>query len=165
MDAVARMACGLWDWARSRPRPDIEGSATWFLLLFAYAHGLTQDGLGAGWSGLTPDITLPQACMVVMIGVCLLASVVTFLEPWLPRKVGMWTRRVRCSILAFAIRRCSVVLAFIIGLSAGYRLLRDDAQIPWLTFAVALMGVVIVVLLLADLFLRRPPDRAAAGRD
>ena len=45
MVKAAGLAHSLKDWLKSRPRLEIDESATWFLLLFVYAHGPTTDGL------------------------------------------------------------------------------------------------------------------------
>ena len=65
MDIVAIVVRRLKDWVKSRPQLDVEESATWFLLLFIYAHGLTKDGLGIRWSGAIPEITAPQVSLEI----------------------------------------------------------------------------------------------------
>lgn len=86
MDIVAIAARKLKEWGKSRPQLDIEESATWFLLSFIYAHGLTTDELGFKWSGIIPEVTVPQASLVMAL-LCLAVSVVVLIEPVLPSKM------------------------------------------------------------------------------
>ena len=62
MGIATHLARTLKNWLRSRPRLEIEESATWFLLLFVYAHGLTTDGLG--WSR---PVKWCKQCVILMM--------------------------------------------------------------------------------------------------
>ena len=42
METAVPLTRSLKDWLKNRPRLEIEETATWFLLLFAYAHGLSE---------------------------------------------------------------------------------------------------------------------------
>ena len=107
------MARRLKDWVKSRPRLDIEESATWFLLIFICALGLTKDGLGFEWSGSIPQITAPQVSLAMVI-LCITVSVVVIIEPVLPYKAREWTKNRRHSALGQSIRYMGIFFAFIL---------------------------------------------------
>ena len=147
MGMVTTAARNLKEWIRSRPQLDVEESATWFLLLFIYAHGLTTDGLGFRWSGIIPELTAPQVSLAMAV-LCFAASVVVFIEPVLPSKLRDWTTGVRRSGFGQYFRRLSIWFAFILGMTAGFGLLVD--KIPtfsWLINSVFCLGFVIFILM------------------
>ena len=69
MGMVASLSRGLKAWLKSRPRLEIDQSATWFTWLSIYAHGLTADVLGFKMSGMGPKLTMPQLSLVKVNGV------------------------------------------------------------------------------------------------
>ena len=122
MDIAGNLCRGLKAWFKSRPRLDIDESVTWFLLLFVYGQGLTADGLGFRWSGILPQLTMPQLSLA-MAFLCLVASAIILIEPLLPSKIRERTKAVRHSYLGQYIRQISVLAAFVLGLTAGFGLL------------------------------------------
>ena len=75
----------LTDWFKSRPRLEIEESATWFLLLFIYVYSLTTNDLRFGWLGPIPQVTASQVRFGMAL-LCLIISAVVLIEPLLPAK-------------------------------------------------------------------------------
>ena len=147
MDIVAIAARKLKEWVKSRPQLDIEESATWFLLLFIYAHGLTTDELGFKWSGIIPEVTVPQASLVMAL-LCLAVSVVVLIEPVLPSKMRGWTKAIRCSGSGQYFRRFSILVAFILGMAAGFGILNEKVPtFSWLTGSVVYLGFVIFIVM------------------
>ena len=92
MEIPARLARSMKAWLKSRPRLEIEESATWFLLLFAYTHGLSAEGLGFQMAGIVPQLTAPQVSLAMAL-LCLVVSVVVLIEPLLPCRVRTWTKK------------------------------------------------------------------------
>ena len=153
MDIAENVVRRLKDWVKSRPRLEIEESATWFLLLFIYAYSLTKDDLGFDWLGFIPQITRPQVSLSLVL-LCLTASVVVLIEPVLPCKMSKWTRGVRQSALGRSIRSMGICFAFILGLTSGFGLLFDKVpSFSWLIVPVGFVGFVIFVLMVIKLFL------------
>lgn len=153
MGIVATAVCGLKEWVKSRPRLDIEESATWFLLLFIYTYSLTNEDLGFHWWGFIPQITRPQVSITLVL-LCLIASVAVLIEPLLPCKMSKWTRGVRQSALGRLIHYLSIFFAFILGWTSGIGLLVDKVpSFSWLIVPVVLVGFVIFVLMMIKLFL------------
>ena len=147
MRIAAHLVRTLKNWITSRPGLEIEESATWFLLLFAYAHGLTTDGLGFKMEGTMPQITIPQVTFVMAL-FCLTVSVVILAEPVLPSKIRTWTKGVRTCSLGQYLRGISILFAFILGMAAGFSLLRDNVPtMSWIMEPVAYVGFSIFVLL------------------
>ena len=156
MKIAARLARNLKDWIKSRPRLEIDESATWFLLLFAYAHGLTTDGLGFKTTGIIPQLTAPQLTLAMTL-FCLFGSVVVLMEPLLPCKARTWTKAIRCSSPSQYIRRISVFFAFVLGMAAGFSLLIDKVPtLSWLIVSVAYLGFLIFVVMGVKLFVFDP---------
>ena len=152
MDMAASLSRGLKAWLKSRPKLDIDESATWFLVLFIYAHGLTTD-LGFKFSGITPQLTIPQVSLV-MTFLCLAASLMILIEPLLPSKVRKWTKDARGSYLGQYIRRISVLTAFILGLTTGFGLLVEKApDLSWLINGVFYVGFLIFLVMVIKLAL------------
>ena len=152
MKVTAHIASTLKNWLRCRPRLEIEESATWFLLLFAYAHGLTTDGLGFKADGIFPQLTAPQVTLAMTL-FCLTVSVVVLVEPLLPRKLRTWTKEARSSPFGQYLRSISVFFAFVLGMLAGFSLLVDKVPtMSWLIESVAYVGFLIFVLLGIKLF-------------
>ena len=164
MDMVAIVVRRSKDWVKSRPQLDVEESATWFLLLFIYAHGLTKDGLGIRWSGAIPEITAPQVSLVMVL-LCLAVSVLVLIEPVLPSKMRKWTKDTRHSPLGRSIRLIGVLFAFILGLTSGFGLLLDKVPtFAWLIVPVIYVGFAIFLILWIRLIiLLARPDRASSA--
>ena len=153
MATAATAVYRLKEWVKSRPRLDIEESTTWFLLLFIYAYGLTNDDLGFDWWGFIPQITRPQVSIALVL-LCLTASVAVLIEPVLPCKMSKWTRGVRQSTPGRLIRYLGIFFAFILGWTSGIGLHADKVpSFSWLIVPVVLVGFVIVVLMMIKLFL------------
>ena len=153
MNIAATLVCRLKEWVKSRPQLDIEESATWFLLLFIYAYGLTKDDLGFSWWGFIPQVTQPQVGIALVL-LCLIVSVVVLVEPVLPCKMSRWTRRVRQSASGRLFRYLGIFFAFILGWTSGIGLLADKVpSFSWLIVSVVLVGFVIFVLMMIKLFL------------
>ena len=152
MRIAAHLARTLRSWLKSRPRLEIEESATWFLLLFAYAHGLTTDGLTTDgldfkMDGIIPQLTAPQVTLAMTV-FCLTVSVVVIVEPLFPCKVRAWTKRFRTSSCGQYLRGLSVFFAFALGMVAGFGLLVDKVPtMSWLIALVLYVGFLIFVLL------------------
>ena len=137
----------LTNWLKSRPRLEIEESATWFLLLFIYIQGLTTNDLGFGWLGPIPQVTAPQVHLGMAL-LCLVVSVVILIEPLLPCNIRRLTKGFRVSPIGRLIRGISVFFAFILGMTAGITLLADKVPtFPWLIFSVICLGFVIFVVM------------------
>ena len=152
MRIASHLARTLKAWLTSRPRLELEESATWFLLLFAYAHGLTTDGLGFRFDGIFPQLTVPQVTLAMTV-FCLTVSVVVLIEPLLPCKIRTWTKGVRTSSSGQYIRGISVFFAFLLGMLAGFSLLFDKVPtMSRLIDSVAYVGFLIFVLLGIKLF-------------
>ena len=153
MDIVATAVCRLKKWVKSRPRLDIEESATWFLLLFIYAYSLTNDDLAFDWWGFIPQITRPQVSIALVL-LCLFASAVVIIEPVLPSRMSTWTRSVRQSAIGRSIRYMGIFFGFILGWTSGIVLLAEKVpSFSWLIVPVVLVGFVIFVLMMIKLFL------------
>ena len=147
MDFAVLVASRLKGWVKSRPPLDIEESATWFLLLFIYAHGLTTDDLGIRWSGVFLEITAPQISLAMVL-LCLAVSVVILIEPVMPSQIRTWTKDARHSTPGQYLRRMGVLFAFVLGLTSGFGLLFDKVPtFSWLIASVIYVGFAIFVLL------------------
>lgn len=164
MSMMKGAARKLKEWVRSRPPLDVEESATWFLLLFIYAHGLTADGLGFRWSGIVPELTAPQLSLVMAL-LCFAASVIVLIEPVLPSQLRERTIAARHSGPGQYFRRLSVWFAFILGLLAGFGLLVDKAPtLSWLIGPVFYLGFVIFIVMGIKMVVRAGRDSTAARR-
>lgn len=147
MPMINGAARKLKEWVRSRPPLDVEESATWFLLLFIYAQGLTADGLGFRWSGIVPELTVPQLSLAMVV-MCLAASVIVLIEPLLPSQLRERTICARRSGPGQHFRRLSVWFAFTFGLLAGFGILVDKAPtLSWLIGPVFYVGFVIFIVM------------------
>ena len=147
MEKAAHLARSLKDWLKSRPRLEIDESATWFLLLFVYVHGLTTDDLGFKTAGTIPQLTVPQVSLAMAL-FCLIVSVVVLIEPLLPRIIRARTKAARCSPLGQFLRGISVFSAFVLGMTAGFNLLVDKAPtLAWLIVPVAYVGISVFVVM------------------
>ncbi len=168
MGIATHLARTLKNWLRSRPRSEIEESATWFLLLFAYAHGLITDGLGFKMAGIIPQLTAPQVTLAMTL-FCLIISVLVLIEPLLPCRIRSWTKGARTSSFGQYLRGISVFFAFILGMVAGFSLIVDKVPtMSWLIASVAYVGFLIFVLLGIKLFVLTAfgywrTDRASQG--
>ena len=152
MRIVAQLGNALQNWRKSRPRLEIEESATWFLLLFAYAHGLTAEGLGFKMVGTIPQATAPQVTLIMTL-FCLIVSIVVLIEPLLPRKVRTCTKGARSSPSGQCFRGMSVFFAFALGMVTGLNLLVDKVPaMSWLIVLVLFGGFLIFVILGIKLF-------------
>lgn len=164
MNAVAIAVRKLKEWGKSRPQLDVEQSATWFLLLFVYAHGLTTDELGFKWSGLIPELTVPQLSLAMAL-LCLTASVVVLVEPLLPAKVRARTKAVRLSGAGLYFRRLSVLFAFILGMVTGFGLLVEKVPTySWMASSVVYVGFVIFIVMGINVVLLAWRENLAAKR-
>ena len=155
MDTIASLTDKSKTWFKNRPKLDLDGSATWFLLLFIYLHGLSSDGFSFDfkWSGIMPVITIPQVSLI-MATVCLAVSALLLIEPLLPSKLRGWTKQMRQSVPWKYIYRLSVLAAFIMGLFAGLNVLTERLpNFSWLINSVVYVGLVIFLLMLIKLFL------------
>ena len=152
MDVAATIYHGLKAWLKSRPKLDIDESATWFLVLFVYTHGLTTD-LGFRFSGMIPQLTIPQVSLAMTL-LCLAVSVMVLIEPLLPSKIRKWTKNTRSSYLGQYIRRISVLTAFILGLTTGFGLLVEKTPAhSWLISGVFYVGFLIFLVMAIKLAL------------
>ena len=155
MDTIASLTDTLKAWFKNRPKLDIDGSATWFLLLFIYLHGLSSNGFSFDfkWSGIMPVITIPQVSLIMAIA-CLVISVSLLIEPLLPSKLRGWTKQMRQSVLWKYIYRLSVLTAFIMGLFAGLNVLTEKLpNFSWLITSVAYVGFAIFLAMSIKLIL------------
>ena len=155
MGTIASLTNTLKAWFKNRPKLDLDGSATWFLLLFIYLHGLSSEGFSFDfkWSGIMPVITIPQVSLI-MATVCLAVSALLLIEPLLPSKLRGWTKDMRQSFFWKYIYRLSVLTAFIMGLFAGLNVLTEKLpNFSWLTTSVVYVGLAIFFLMLIKLFL------------
>ena len=153
METAARLSRSLKDWLKSRPRLEIEESATWFLLLLAYAHGLSAEGLGFKMSGIIPQLTAPQVTLGMAL-FCLVVSVLVLIEPLLPHKIRKRTKNARRSSSGQILRGISVFFAFVLGMTAGFNLLVDKVpSLSWLISSVFYVGFVIFVVMEIKLIL------------
>ena len=147
LEKVARLARSLKEWLKSRPRLEIDESATWFLLLFVYAYGLTTDGLGFKMAGLIPHLTAPQVSLAMVL-FCLIVSLVVLVEPLLPCKIRRWEKAVRRSPQGQFLRGISVLFAFALGMVTGFSLLAEKVPtISWLIDPVAYVGFLIFIVM------------------
>ena len=147
MDIAGNQIRNLRDWLKSRPRLEIEESATWFILLFAYAYGLTTDGLGFKMAGIIPQVTAPQVSLAMAL-FGLIVSVVVLVEPLLPCKIRTWTKATRCSSFGQILQGISVFFAFVLGMTSGFSLLVDKVPtFSWLIGSVFYVGFVIFVVM------------------
>ena len=153
MNTIASLTYKLNTWCKNRPKLDIDGSATWFLLLFIYMHGLSSDGFSFDfkWSGIMPVITIPQVSLIM---VCLVVSALFLIEPLLPSKLRGWTKDMRQSFLWKYIYRLSVLTAFIIGLFNGLNVLTEKLpNFSWLITLIFYVGFVIFLVMCIKLIL------------
>ena len=165
MDFAKMVADRLKNWIKSRPKLDIEESATWFLLLFVYAHGLTTHDLGVKWSGVIPEVTAPQVSLGIVL-LCAVVSAVILIEPVLPSRMRNWTKDARQSTLGQYLRRIGVWFSFILGLTSGFSLLLDKVPaLSWLLVSVFCLGFVIFLLLGITLLPLRRPGRDGSSSD
>ena len=135
-------------WVQCRPKVDIDESATWFLFLFLYAHGLAMDRLGLKFSGIFPVLSVPQMSLV-MTFLCLVISVLILVEPLLPCKLRKRIQCARYSYFGQYIRHLSMLFAFILGLTSVLNLLSEKlSTFSWLTNSVAWVGIVILFVML-----------------
>ena len=147
MHFAVLVASRLKGWVKSRPPLDIEESATWFLLLFIYAHGLTTDDLGIRWSGVFLEITAPQLSLAMVL-LCLTLSVVILIEPVMPYPIWRRTKDARHSTPGQYLRRMGVLIAFALALTSGFGFLFDKVPtLSWLITSVICVGFAIFVLL------------------
>ena len=147
MEKATRLPRRLTDWLKNRPRLEIDESATWFLLLFVYAHGLTTDGLSFAMDGLIPQLTAPPVSLA-MVSLCLIVSLVVLIEPLLPCKLRRWEKAVRRSPPGQFLRELSVLFAFALGMATGFSLLAEKAPtISWLIDPVAYVGLLIFIVM------------------
>ena len=147
MEKAARLARSLKEWLKSRPRLEIDESATWFLLLFVHAYGLTTDGIGFNMAGLIPHLTAPQVSLVMVL-FCLIVSLVVLVEPLLPCKLRRWEKAVRRSPQGQFLRGISVLFAFALGMVTGFSLLAEKVPtISWLIDPVAYVGFLIFIVM------------------
>ena len=155
MRIAARLVHSLKSWLKNRPSLEIEESATWFLLLFVYAQGLTTEGLGLEMVWIIPQFTAPQLTLAMTL-FCLTISVVVVIEPLLLYGIRSWTRGARTSSTGRYLRLFSVFFAFMFGMVAGFSLIGDIGdKVPtmsWLIASVACVGFLIFVLMGIKLF-------------
>ena len=153
MDVATNMYRGLRAWLKSRPKLDVDESATWFLVLFVYAHGLTRDDLGFRFSGIIPQLTIPQVSLAMAL-LCLAVSVMVLIEPLLPSVMRKRMKCTRHSYIGQYIRRISILTAFILGLTTGLGLLAENAPaFSWLVEWVSYVGFVIFLVMAVKLAL------------
>ncbi|MDE2838703.1 MAG: hypothetical protein OXL97_14545 [Chloroflexota bacterium] len=152
MKIATRLVHALKSWLKSRPSLEIEESATWFLLLFVYAQGLTAAGLGFKTDGIVPQATGPQVTLAMTL-FCLTLSVLVLVEPLLPCRIRSWTKGARTSSAGQYLRLLSVFFAFVFGMLAGISLLADKVPtMSWLIESVVFVGFFIFVLMGIKLF-------------
>lgn len=164
MGMMAGAVRELMKWLRSRPQFDVEESATWFLLLFIYAQGLTGEGLGFKWSGIVPELTVPQLSLAMVL-LCFAASVVVLIEPVLPSQLRERTIAVRRSGAGQHLRRLSVWFAFVLGLVTGFGILVDKAPtLSWLIEPVFFLGFIIFIVMGIKMVLLAGRDTVTASR-
>ena len=135
-------------WFRNRPTLDAEASALWFLMAFVYMPGIAENeaGLQLGMSGLVPTIIVPYF-NIVMVGVCLVISIVILVEPILPSVVSGRTIRARKSLLGEYVFSINVYTAFTVGLLSGIVTSVETLfHSPWLVNAISALGAVIFLV-------------------
>ena len=153
MDLAMNLSDKFKAWVKCRPKLDIDESATWFLLLFLYAHGLAMDGLGLKFSGIFPVLSVPQMSLV-MTFLCLVVSVSILVEPLLPCKLRKRMECARHSCFGQYIRHLSMLFAFILGLTSGFNLLSEKLPTySWLTSSATWVGIVILFVMFIKLTL------------
>ena len=139
------------DWFKCRlQQVDIGESATWFLLFFVYAYGLTTDELGIEWPRAFPLTNLSQASLILCLW-CLGVSIVVLVEPWLPSGLQRCTTKFRHSTVGLCLRRASVLLAFVFGVGQGLAYL--DKEVPtfsWLKNLADWLAVVIFIVMVIN---------------
>ena len=151
MDIATVMFHNSTEWIKSRPKMDIEESATWFLLIFVYAHGLTKSELSFKWTEITPDIMIPQVNLAMVI-VCLIVSFVILIEPLLPYKTQTWTRAARNSAFGQILWRFNLLIAFIFGMVAGFSFIVETVPtFTWLRASALYVGFAIFIVLVIKL--------------
>lgn len=164
METATHLTRSLKDWLKSRPRLEIEESATWFLLLFAYAHGLSAEGLGFQMTGIIPQLTAPQVVLAMAL-LCLVVSVVVLIEPLLPHRIQMQTKAARRSSSGQILRGISVFFAFILGMTTGFSLLVDKVPtLSWLVGSVFYVGFLMFIVMEIKLILLFSTGRKAESR-
>ncbi len=147
METATRLARNVKNWLKCRPRLEIEESATWFLLLFAYSHGLSAESLGFKVDGMIPQLTAPQMTLGMAL-LCLGVSVLVLIEPLLPQRIRELTTDARRSPSGQILRGTSVFFAFLLGMTAGVNLLVDKVPtLSWLIGSVFYVGFLIFVVM------------------
>ena len=144
MAMVANLPRGLKAWIT---KVEVDEGATWFLFSLVYALGLSNGELGLKFSGILPQISVPQASLA-MVFLCLVVSIIILIDPLLPSKMSTWTECFRRSSWYQFLRQFSMLFAFILGWFAGLNLLIDKLpEFSWLTTLIAYMGFGIFLML------------------
>ena len=147
MDFTACQSRKLKAWFTPRPRLDIDESATWFILLFFYAQGLTADEPGFKMSGMLPQLIIPQLNFAMVI-LCLTISLAILVEPLLPSKIRSRVRTSRYLFLGRYIRKVSVWGAFALALMTGFGFLVEKVPAsPWLIYVIYYTGFIIFIFI------------------
>ena len=139
--------------------------ALWFLMAFIYMQGIAENeaGLQLGIAGLVPIIRVPYL-NIVMVGVCLVASIMILVEPILPSGLSSRTRKARKSLLGEYVFYLNVYTAFTVGLLSGIVTSVETLfHYPWLVNAISGLGFIIFLVMTIkfqmSLFdLRRPKE-------
>ena len=148
METVAYLIGSVKDLFKNWSSLDADESATWFLLTFVYANGLTaDDDLCFKMAGKIPQLTAPHLSLVMAI-LCLVISVVVLMEPLLCNKIRGKVKGFRSSLAGRLIRIVSVFIAYTMGMASGFNLLIDRAPaLSWLIVLVAYVGFIILLVL------------------
>ena len=155
MTIAAKLAQRLKSWVMSRPNLDVDEGATWFLFSFVYALGLSSGELGIKFSGIIPQLSVPQVNLA-MVFLCLALSIIIFVEPLLPSRMSTWTKNFRRSSgYGYQyLRRWSMFIAFILGWLAGFTMITNAVpELSWLTAVIGYMGIGIFLVLLVRISL------------
>ena len=153
VDMITKFTEAVKSYLTSRPKLEIEASATWLLLLFVYMHGLTESEfeIHFDWSRIPPITKVPQLTVLMAI-TCLVISIVTLAYPLFPSLIRRRLESIRQSIVGQYLYRIGVLAAFILGLANGVDLLgKNFPAFAWLIEITLNLGIVIFTVMLVRL--------------
>ena len=147
--AVARnLAHRITTWITSRPKLDMDESVTWFLLVFVYALGVNGGEPSIEFSGIRPQLSLPQLNLAMMFA-CLVISSMILIEPLLPYRMRIKAKDLRCSNVYKYVRGWSMFVAFTLGWLGGFTLIISTfPELSWMIMLIFFMGFGISMMLL-----------------
>ena len=132
---------------------DVDEGITWFLFLFVCALGVSSDEPSIGFSGMLPQVSVPQLNLVMVL-LCLVVSIIIFIEPLLPFRVGTRTKNFRYSSGYQYLRRWITFITFILGWLTGFTMIIDTMpELSWLPIVIFVIGSGIFLVLWVRLVL------------